>query len=483
VLLVRLAIGTARAGMVIRGAMLGDGMLVSDRCAVPVTMGFLRPKVILPDTWHEWPPEQLAVVLAHEGAHARRRDALVQWLALLNRAIFWFHPLAWWLERRLAALAEEACDDVVLERGTDPAEYAKYLVETARSLAGAGVRVDAWGMSMHGSSLSRRIGLILERGRVPRVSRPRLVCAVVACAITSVLLASGTLQRQAAVPALPVVRFAPPAPDRVMLMAQAKQRPAPAPQPSVVAPRQALESATVTLNTSNVGLNGISGKGGARILPNGLVEIRDVPLPNIIMEVYGAKGINFWAYGIRGPRPPAGKQDWCMTDRYDITAQMAPGTSEVEAHAMLQRLLEVRFKLKTHVKEEMIPAYDLVVAEGGPKIQRSSQPGPRHCDWSDGSPGLRRRECTNITMDTLAQELTGWGIDGPVINATELQGEYDLSFEMRPIHRGWDSPDVVAAALPTAFEAMRQLGLKLEPRQRTLGMIIVDHIEPLGWQE
>ena len=41
------------------------------------------------------------LVLAHEGEHARQRDPLIVALALLNRAVFWFHPLAWWLESRV----------------------------------------------------------------------------------------------------------------------------------------------------------------------------------------------------------------------------------------------------------------------------------------------------------------------------------------------------------------------------------------------
>ena len=56
----------------------------------------------------------------------------MQWVALLNRAIFWFHPLAWWLERHLSALAEDACDAAVLTRGHDPDEYSGYLLELAR---------------------------------------------------------------------------------------------------------------------------------------------------------------------------------------------------------------------------------------------------------------------------------------------------------------------------------------------------------------
>jgi len=88
VLLLRLAIGTIRANR-----------LTSASCVVPVTVGLFRPRIILPESSREWPQAQLDAVLAHEGEHVRRRDTLFQWLALLNRALFWFHPLAWWLER------------------------------------------------------------------------------------------------------------------------------------------------------------------------------------------------------------------------------------------------------------------------------------------------------------------------------------------------------------------------------------------------
>ena len=132
VLLVRLAIGTLRTRRLVGRSVMSHGRLTSAACASPVTVGWLRPVVILPETWREWSHSRLDAVLTHEHAHVRRRDPLVQWLALLNRAVFWFHPLAWWLERRLSVLAEQTCDDAVLACGHDPHDYSEYLLDTAR---------------------------------------------------------------------------------------------------------------------------------------------------------------------------------------------------------------------------------------------------------------------------------------------------------------------------------------------------------------
>jgi hypothetical protein len=192
-LLFRLAIGTARARRLVRDAVLHGNIRTNSLCAVPVTVGFLHPTVIFPEHWRQWSRAQLDAVLTHEYEHVRRRDSLVQWLALLNRALFWFHPVAWWLERHLSALAEEACDYVVLARGHGPREYSDYLIDMARSVKRAGGRLNVAGMAMPGSSLSRRIRQILEGGSVPHMSRARMVSVGVACAITCTAFAAGTL--------------------------------------------------------------------------------------------------------------------------------------------------------------------------------------------------------------------------------------------------------------------------------------------------
>jgi len=182
-LLARLAVGTLRARTMIRRAANCEGRLTSPSCAAPVTVGWLRPAVILPECWSAWPRAQLDAVLAHEGEHVRRRDPLVEWLALLNRAIFWFHPLAWWLERHLNALAEEACDASVLARGHDPYDYSAYLLDFARLVAQSGRRVNAVGMAMPGSALPQRIRRILAGGPAPRLTRARALCLAAACAM------------------------------------------------------------------------------------------------------------------------------------------------------------------------------------------------------------------------------------------------------------------------------------------------------------
>jgi TonB family protein len=156
-------------------------------------VGWLHPAMVLPEEWRRWPRAQLNAVLAHEEEHARWRDPLVQWLALLNRAVFWFHPLAWWLERRLSGLAEEACDAAVLARGHDPFEYSEYLLAIARAMQQASARVNFMGMAMAGPFLPQRIRRILEGGPVQRISRVRLACVAIGCAVVSTVFTAGAM--------------------------------------------------------------------------------------------------------------------------------------------------------------------------------------------------------------------------------------------------------------------------------------------------
>jgi GWxTD domain-containing protein len=192
-LLGRLAIGTWGTRRLIRDAVPSGGRLTSPDCVTPITAGWLRPVTILPTSWDTWSQPQRDVAMAHEQEHVRRRDPLVQWVALLNRAVFWFHPLAWWLERRLAALAEEACDSAVLRRGYDAAEYSECLLTLARSVLDSGSRVKVVGSAMPGPFLPRRIHRILNGGPEVALGRRRFICLVGICALVSALLTAATI--------------------------------------------------------------------------------------------------------------------------------------------------------------------------------------------------------------------------------------------------------------------------------------------------
>ncbi|MFT5466325.1 MAG: beta-lactamase regulating signal transducer with metallopeptidase domain [Verrucomicrobiales bacterium] len=101
----------------------------SARVAGPVVIGLIKPAILLPISLSlQLSMRQAEIVLAHELAHLRRRDP---WIVIFQRVvetILFFHPAMWWVSRQLEKAREEACDDLVVSKGTDPADYAEALV-------------------------------------------------------------------------------------------------------------------------------------------------------------------------------------------------------------------------------------------------------------------------------------------------------------------------------------------------------------------
>ena len=112
----------------------GVRLLRSDRTTMPVVCGILRPAVLLPAEAEGWPEEQQRLVLLHELMHVARRDCLTQMIAQVACALYWFNPFVWAAARRLRVERERACDDYVLSVGTRPSDYARHLLEIARSM-------------------------------------------------------------------------------------------------------------------------------------------------------------------------------------------------------------------------------------------------------------------------------------------------------------------------------------------------------------
>ena len=109
---------------------------IVESAAVPVAMtsGLLRPLLLIGRAARQWAVERQRVVLLHELAHVKRSDWPALIVAELALAAYWFHPLAWWLNRRLRRDAETACDDLVIASGTKPSVYAGHLLGIFRSL-------------------------------------------------------------------------------------------------------------------------------------------------------------------------------------------------------------------------------------------------------------------------------------------------------------------------------------------------------------
>jgi beta-lactamase regulating signal transducer with metallopeptidase domain len=96
----------------------------------PGVFGIFRPILLLPeDIVDRLSPEALQAVLAHEFCHVRRRDNLTAAIHMFVEAVFWFHPLVWWVKARLIEEQERACDEAVLGLGGNPQIYAESILK------------------------------------------------------------------------------------------------------------------------------------------------------------------------------------------------------------------------------------------------------------------------------------------------------------------------------------------------------------------
>lgn len=168
-------------------------LVQSDDIRVPMVWGCgLRNSVVLlPPDCADWTPEQHRMALLHELVHVARRDTLVNWLALLTCAAYWFNPLVWIASRRLALEAERATDDQVLGHGINGASYARLLVAAVRSASGLSKPVLAGISMVKHAHLTDRIRAILDarRSYQPLSLTRRWLTAV--ALMTLVLLFSG----------------------------------------------------------------------------------------------------------------------------------------------------------------------------------------------------------------------------------------------------------------------------------------------------
>ena len=107
-------------------------LCVSDRVSVPTVIGFVNPAIVIP-RWllQELSPSELQQILLHELAHLRRWDDWTNLAQKILKALLFFHPAAWWIEKQLSLEREMACDDAVVAETANPRAYAECLTHLA----------------------------------------------------------------------------------------------------------------------------------------------------------------------------------------------------------------------------------------------------------------------------------------------------------------------------------------------------------------
>ena len=318
----------------------------SDRVSTPTVIGWLRPVVLLPiAALAGLTPRQVEAILAHELAHIRRHDFLINLLQTLAETALFYHPAVWWISSRIRTEREHCCDDVAVSVCGDAREYAAALTELA-----------SWSMAHPPLAMAATRGPLLNRVRRllrleesnRRFSRTTLAVAIVLTTIAGVVALGAILKAQPIVG--PGGRFGPPEANRLLGF---NLFPGPARLPTddpLVA-----RGWSVTVGSGpSLSLIGFSGR-------------------NVIREAYGLDNM-----------PIVGAPRWLDTETFDLDipgdVTVVDGVADREqVQTAMQQFLEGRLGLTTHRETRTFPAYALVPASKDGRLGSSLKPSTIDC--------------------------------------------------------------------------------------------------------
>ena len=128
-------------------------LLLTSRVSAPCTFGFKTHYLLLPASLvTQLASDELELILAHELAHIKRYDYLINLLQRLIEALLFFHPVVWWLSNRIRLERELCCDEMAIEVCGNTRKYISIL-----TLIGTGMRLGDLPIAMTGSDLLRRV--------------------------------------------------------------------------------------------------------------------------------------------------------------------------------------------------------------------------------------------------------------------------------------------------------------------------------------
>jgi uncharacterized protein (TIGR03435 family) len=440
-------------------------VVLSNTSLEPGVFGIFRPVLVWPAGISEHLEDaHLEGVIAHEVWHVCRHDNLAAAIHMLVEALFWFHPLVWWLGARLVEERERACDEEVLMFGSQPKNYAESILKTCEFCVESPL---ACVSGVTGADLKKRIARIMTEHLAHKVSLgKKLLLAAVAITAFAGPVVFGLL-------------------NAPQIQAQSAQ--------TASAPTPSFEVATVKPNKPDA-----SGqlRVGIGFEPGRFVAMA-VTLKQLIALAYNVRDMQV-----------SGGPSWVDSERFDVNAKeedadaaalekLPPEQRSEQLRLRVQSLLADRFKLTLRHETKDFPIYALVVAKNGPKLQES-KPGGTAIKGPDGRPaggqqmmrmGPGELNAQGIPMESLAR-LLSQQLGRTVVDKTGLKGNYDFTLQWAPeqgraamIQGPPPGPGTVAApppesSGPSIFTAIQeQLGLKLESQKGPVENLVIDHVE------
>ena len=466
----------------------GVPVMSSPSLLEPGVFGIFRPALMLPaGIADRLTRPQMDAILAHEMCHIRRRDNLTAALHMFVEAVFWFHPMVWWIGVRLVTERENACDEYVLRLGGEPETYAESIVEVCKFYAESPV-VCVSGVS--GADLKKRIVRIMTaqfaRGLTTRV---KLLLGLAAVAAVAFPLAFGAI----ATPRSALFRGV-----RVFYLRESGPFSGgrSAPGPAQYDNDKTLPSFEVASIKQTDPSRITRGRGFSSPDPS---QFRVINMT--------AKGMIQFAYDLKDFQVVGGP-DWAGSKAFDIDAKVEDsiakgmqGLSRPERQQlqrmMLRSLLFQRFNLGLSHVTKIEPEYALVVAKGGPKLTPTT--------WVPPAPGVQGSQALpgngphllldNGSISAVAQPISGLAdllafmpeIEGHlVVDQTGIKGNYDYTVQFSSealdqkfaAQAGAPPPAQSNDSGPSIFTALEeQLGLKLQMTKGPVEIYTIEHID------
>ena len=478
---VRLACDGARLAFVHSGVIVKSASSVLE----PGIFGIFRPVLMLPAGISErLTAEQMEAILAHEMCHVRRRDNLTAALHMFVEAIFWFHPLVWWMGAQMVEERERACDEEVLARGGEAETYAEGILEVCKFYAESPVACIS---GVSGADLKKRIVRIMTRQFAEKLTLGgKILLSVVAVAAVAVPLAFGAI--------------AGPGPHvfKSVHMLYLRQGGPVYSSDSQHAGALDDDKALPSFEVASIKLGDPSARGRGFGSPDpSQFHVINMTAKGMVQFVYGLKDFQL-----------TGGPEWANSKIYSIDAKvedsmakriqgMSRQERQQEQRMMLHSLLIERFKLSVSHTTKDEPEYALVVAKGGPKLTATTWVQPP-ADGSGAKPAPGKGPhllLNNGSISAVDQPVSGLAdllafmpeIEGRlVVDHTGITGNYDyeVKFSSAALDQKFAQQAGVAPPAnadesgPSIFTALEeQLGLKLEMTKGPVEIYTIEHIE------